>query len=75
MPGLTPAAMRAGLRLKVFTLDQDRQRAANFYVWDTEEAARGFFSEELRDVVIKLYGVAPDIEFVEIAALVDNARD
>ena len=24
-----------GLRLKVFTLDQERQRAANFYVWDS----------------------------------------
>ena len=23
-----------GLRLKVFTLDQERQRAANFYVWE-----------------------------------------
>jgi hypothetical protein len=31
-----------GLRLKVFTLDQERQRAANFYVWDSEEAAKGF---------------------------------
>jgi hypothetical protein len=49
--------------------------AANFYAWDTEEAARGLFSEELRDLVMKLYAVAPDIEFVEIAALVDNARD
>ena len=64
-----------GLRLKVFTLDQERQRAANFYVWDdSEEAAKGFFTQELRDMVTTLYGVAPSIEFVEIAEIVDNAH-
>jgi heme-degrading monooxygenase HmoA len=63
-----------GLRLKVFTLDQERQRAANFYVWDSEEAAKGFFTQDLRDRVTNLYGVAPDIEFVEIAEIVDNAQ-
>jgi heme-degrading monooxygenase HmoA len=62
-----------GLRLKVFTLDQERQRAANFYIWDSEEAAEGFFTQELRDRVANLYGAAPDIEFVEIAEIVDNA--
>jgi hypothetical protein len=61
-----------GLRFKVFTLDQVRQRAANFYIWDSEEAANGFFSQELRDRVTDLYGVAPVIEFVEIAEIVDN---
>ena len=61
-----------GLRLKVFTLDQERHRAANFYLWDSEEAAKGFFTQELRDRVTSLYGVAPRIEFVEIAEIVDN---
>src|SRR5579863_7779684 len=63
-----------GLRFKVFTLDQGRQRAANFYIWDSEEAADGFFTQELRDRVTDLYGVAPVIEFVEIAEIVDNAH-
>jgi len=63
-----------GLRLKVFTLDQQRQRAANFYIWDSEEAAKGFFTQELRDRVTNPYGVAPSIEFVEIAEIVDNAH-
>ena len=62
-----------GLRFKVFTLDQGRQRAANFYIWDSEEAANGFFTQELRDRVTDLYGVAPVIEFVEIAEIVDNS--
>ena len=63
-----------GLRLKVFTLDQERQRAANFYVWDSEEAAKAFFTQELRDRVTSLYGVAPSIEFLEIAEIVDNVH-
>lgn len=62
-----------GLRSKVFTIDEERQRATNVYVWDDEAAARGFFSDELRDRVAGLYGIAPRIEFVEIAALIDNA--
>ena len=45
----------------------------NFYVWESEDAARSFFSDELRERVTGLYGVAPTIEFVEIAQLVDNS--
>ena len=61
-----------GLRSKVFTWDADSATAYNVYVWDSEEAARAFFSPELTEMVIGLYGVAPDVRFVEIAALVDN---
>jgi hypothetical protein len=63
----------AGLRFKFFTFDQKRQRATNFYVWETQEAADRFFSDELRERVTGLYGVAPTIEFVEIAEIVDNS--
>jgi heme-degrading monooxygenase HmoA len=62
-----------GLRFKFFTLDEKQQRAVNFYVWDSEEAAERFFSAELRERVTGLYGVAPAIEFVEIAEIVDNS--
>jgi hypothetical protein len=61
------------LRLKAFTVDPDRQRATNFYVWESEEAAASFFSAELRERVTGLYGVEPRIELVEIAELVENA--
>ena len=57
----------------IFTFDEKGQRAVNFYVWDSEEAAERFFSEELRERVTGLYGVAPAIEFVEIAEIVDNS--
>jgi heme-degrading monooxygenase HmoA len=62
-----------GLRSKVFTLDDTRRRAMNFYVWESEEAARSFFSDEMRARVTGLYGVEPTIDFVEIAQLVDNS--
>ncbi len=62
------------LRLKIFTLDEDGKRATNVYVWESEDAARGFFNDELTERVTGLYGVRPRIEFVEIAALVDNAQ-
>ncbi len=62
-----------GLRFKFFTFDEDNQRATNFYVWESREAAEGFFSEELRERVTGLYGAKPTIEFVEIAQIVDNS--
>src|SRR5947209_11650078 len=61
-----------GLRSKAFTVDDSHQRAVNFYVWESAEAANSFFSDEMRERVTGLYGVAPTIDFVEIAQLVDN---
>jgi heme-degrading monooxygenase HmoA len=40
-----------GLRSKAFTVDDAHQRAMNFYVWESEDAARTFFSDELRERV------------------------
>jgi heme-degrading monooxygenase HmoA len=61
-----------GLRSKVFTLDEQNRRATNVYVWETEAAARGFFSDELVERVTGLYGVRPTVTFVEVAELVEN---
>ena len=61
-----------GLRSKVFTIDDARKRAMNFYVWESAEAATRFFSEETREQATGLYGVQPTIDFVEIAELVEN---
>ncbi len=61
-----------GLRQKAFTLDEQNRRATNVYLWDSEEAALGFFSDELVERVTGLYGVRPTVTFVEVAELVDN---
>ena len=61
-----------GLRLKNFTIDDDGQ-ARNFYLWDDEEKARAFFTEEVVDMVTGIYGVAPEIEYLEMLEFVDNS--
>jgi heme-degrading monooxygenase HmoA len=62
-----------GLRSKAFTIDEPRRRAMNFYIWESAEAAKGFFSDDVRQRVAGLYGVEPTIDFVEIAQFVDNS--
>jgi len=61
-----------GLHSKAFTMSSGRRAATNFYVWDSEEAAKAFFTDELLERLAGLYGVRPSIEFVEIATLVEN---
>ena len=61
------------LRSKAFTLDEGNKCARNVYLWESEEAARAFFTPELAERITGFYGVAPRIEFAEVAALVDNA--
>lgn len=63
-----------GLRSKAFTLNPGTHEATNFYVWDSENAAKAFFTEELLQRLTSLYGVSPSIEFVQVAVLVENIR-
>jgi heme-degrading monooxygenase HmoA len=63
-----------GLRSKTFTVNSTGREAINFYVWDSEDAARAFFTVELAERVTGLYGVRPTVEFVQIGALVENAQ-
>jgi heme-degrading monooxygenase HmoA len=62
-----------GLRSKAFTINSQKREAVNFYVWNSEDAAKAFFSEQLLERVTGLYGVRPTVEFVQIATLVENA--
>ena len=63
-----------GLRSKAFTLNSEKRVATNFYVWESEDAAKAFFTDELLERVTGLYGVRPTVEFVQIATLVENVR-
>jgi hypothetical protein len=65
---------RPGLRSKAFTLNSGKREAVNFYVWDSEDAAKAFFTDELVERIAGLYGVRPSVEFVQIATLVENSR-
>src|SRR3954447_25811925 len=46
-----------GLRNKIFTIDETKRSTRNVYLWESEEAARDFFSEPLLARVTDLYGV------------------
>ena len=63
-----------GLRSKAFTVNPAKREATNFYVWDSEDAAKAFFTDALVERVTGLYGVRPSVEFVEVATLVENDR-
>ena len=63
-----------GLRSKAFTFNPAERNAVNFYVWDSGDAAKAFFTDQLLDRVTALYGVRPTVEFVQIATLVENTR-
>jgi len=63
-----------GLRSKAFTINSGKREATNFYVWDSEDAAKAFFTDALLERVTALYGVRPSVAFVRIATLVENAR-
>ncbi len=61
-----------GLRSKLFSIDAERKEARNVYVWSDAQVARAFFTEETRRRVAAIYGVEPQIEYAEVAALVEN---
>ena len=63
-----------GLRSKAFTINSGKREAINFYVWDSEDVAKAFFTDQLLERVAGLYGVRPRVEFVQIATLVENTR-
>ena len=63
-----------GLRSKAFTVNSGKREATNFYVWDSEDAAKAFFTDTVLERVTGLYGVRPSVEIAQIATLVENAR-
>jgi hypothetical protein len=41
-------------------------------VWDSESAARAFFTPELKAEVLGLWGAEPQVRFAEVSGLVEN---
>ena len=61
-----------GLRSKAFTVNPAKRQAVNLYIWDSDDAAEAFFTDTLVERITRLYGVRPEVDFVQIAALVEN---
>lgn len=62
-----------GVVFKYFTVDDSARRVVNIYLWESREAAEQFFNEDLRAMVVELYGVEPEISYLEVLEVVDNA--
>ncbi len=62
----------AGLHSKAFTVNPVKREAINFYIWDSEESANAFFTDEQMDRIAGHYKVRPILDFVQIVALVEN---
>jgi len=62
-----------GVIYKFFTVDDAARRATNFYLWESREAAEAFFTDELRAMVVGLYGVDPVISYVDVLEVIDNS--
>lgn len=63
-----------GLRSKAFTVNSAKREATNFYIWDSEDVAKAFFTDAFLERVSGLYGARPSVDFVQIATLVENVR-
>jgi heme-degrading monooxygenase HmoA len=63
-----------GLRSKAFTASLERNQAINFYVWETPDAAKAFFTPENIAMITGIYGTSPDICYLDIKVLVDNHK-
>ncbi|HEY4211806.1 MAG TPA: hypothetical protein VGM84_10025 [Steroidobacteraceae bacterium] len=63
-----------GLRSKLFSVSAELREARNVYVWDDADAARSFFTSQMRERVGALYGVQPRVEYSEVCALVENTH-
>ena len=61
-----------GLRSKVFMWDDETGTVTSTYVWESEAAARAFFTPEVKAQIIELYGVEPQVRFAEVSAMIDN---
>lgn len=62
-----------GLQYKIFTIDASAQEATNLYVWESEDAAKAFFTDQLLERVTGLYGVRPTLRYVEVPEIVTNS--
>lgn len=61
-----------GLRSKAFTVNPEKREAINFYIWDSEAAAKAFLTDKQLDRIAGHYKARPTLDFVQIAALVEN---
>jgi len=65
---------KPGLRSKSLTIDAEHRKAVYVYLWDSDDAARRFFSPERVELITALYGVVPSVRFDQEIRTVALAR-
>lgn len=63
-----------GLRSKELMIDAANRGAVHLYVWDSEDAAREFFTPDRIELITALYGVRPSVQFNHQVKTVVHAR-
>jgi len=63
-----------GLRSKAFSCSVERKQAINFYVWESADSAKAFFTPDNIAMIAGIYGATPDICYLDVKVLVDNHK-
>lgn len=61
-----------GLLQKAFLVSMDGKHAGGSYLWESEEQARDFSENALRDMIRERFGVTCEIEYFSAPVLVEN---
>jgi hypothetical protein len=62
----------AGLIAKTYWYDDTRREHGGFYVWETREAAEAVHTPEHVARLATLYGVPPEVRYVDAPIFVNN---
>ncbi len=62
----------AGLIAKTYWYDDERREHGGFYVWETREAAAAVHTPEHAARLESLYGVRPEVRYIDAPIFVNN---
>lgn len=62
------------LRSKELMIDTANRAAVHHYVWDSEDAAHEFFTQDRIELVTALYRVRPNVQFIHQTKAVVHAK-
>lgn len=63
-----------GLIRKYYTLTQDGKRAGGIYLWESEEKARAWYTEEWQQYMKSTWGETPSVRYLDCPIVVDNEK-
>lgn len=62
----------AGLIAKTYWYDDERRKHGGFYLWETKAAAEAVHTAEHQARLEGLYGVRPEVRYVDAPIYIDN---